>query len=327
MTYLNLGPRLPVAIVALLCGVTTGIFHSLAVAQSGTAQTVFRFQQIDDKSIGLWEGERPVLVYNFGTMNLPTNRAAGSRSSYLHPIYGLDGEVWTDDFPADHYHHHGLFWGWPHVTIAGREYDLWKMRGIRIDFQRWLAKEANAEGAKLGVENGWFVRDKRVMKEEAWFEVRPATSTGRNIDVTLKWTPTDQPITLAGAEGKGYGGLSLRFAPRADTTVTVPDGRAAEDLLTMKLPWADLSGKFSGAAGGSGTAIFVSPRHPDFPPEWMTREYGLLAVGWPGVKQKTLLPQKTVACRYRLWIHHGTPDAAEIQKVYETYAACRDDDP
>jgi hypothetical protein len=52
----------------------------------------------------------------------------------------------------------------------------------------------------------------------------------------------------------------------------------------------------------------------------MTREYGLLAVGWPGVKPKTLLPGETVACRYRLWIHRDTLDAAEIQEVYDAYA-------
>jgi hypothetical protein len=292
-----------------------------AVAETKPGPRDFQFKQIDDKSLGLWEGDRQVLVYRFGEMSLPGVRAAGTRSSYVHPIYGLDGEVLTDDFPADHYHHHGLFWGWPHVTVAGREYDLWKMRGIRIEFQRWLSKRAAADGAKLGIENAWLVRDKRVMKEEAWFEVHPASENGRSIDVKLMWSPTEEPVTLGGAEGKSYGGLSLRFAPRMETVVTVPHGRANQDLLITKLPWAELSGWFEGAANRSGIALFVSPRHPDFPPEWMTREYGLLAVGWPGVKPQTLLPGETVTCRYRLWIHRGTPDADEIQQAYEHYRA------
>jgi hypothetical protein len=249
--------------------------------------------------------------------------------------------VLTDDFPVDHYHHHGLFWGWPHVTIGGREYDLWKMRGIRIEFQRWLEKNTSAESAKLGVENAWVVRDKPVMKEEAWLEIHPANDEGRIIDVTLKWTPTDQPITLGGAEGKSYGGVSLRFAPRKETVITVPDGRAGEDLLITKLPWADLSGKFernASAAGGkadtrapgvsdpgySGGALLVHPDHADFPPEWMTRDYGLLCVGWPGVNAKTLQPGETVTLRYRIWLHRGAPTATRIQEVYETYTAQSD---
>jgi hypothetical protein len=285
------------------------------------ATNSFHFKDVDEKSLGLWEGDRPVLVYNSGEMSLPGVRAAGTRSSYVHPIYGLDGEVLTDDFPADHYHHHGLFWGWPHVTIAGREYDLWKMRGIRIKFHSWLAKDATEKSAKLGIENGWFVRDKLVMNEQVWLTVQPATKTGRNLDVSLTWTPVDEPITLGGAEGKSYGGVSLRFAPRKRTLITVPTGRSTEDLLITKLPWVDLSADFEGARGPSGISLFVDPKNPDFPPEWMTRDYGLLAVGWPGVRSQTLPAGKSVTCRYRLWIHRGAPDSTEIQNKFAAYRA------
>ena len=296
------------------------VFALPAFSQAETAQRGFRFKEIDDKSLGLWEGEQPVLVYNFGVMSLPGVPSAGVRASYVHPIYGLDGEVLTNDFPTDHYHHHGLFWGWPHVKIADREYDLWKMRGIRIEFQRWLAREARADRAKLGVENGWFVRDKRVMKEKVLLDVHASSAEGRNIDVTLSWTPTEEPITLVGAEDKSYGGLTLRFAPRTGTVITVPTGRAPADLLVTSLPWADLSAKFEGAPGASGAALFVHLRHPQFPPEWMTRDYGVLAVGWPGVKSKTLQPGKTVICRYRVWIHRDFGDAEELAKLYDDYS-------
>ena len=49
--------------------------------------------------------------------------------------------------------------------------------------------------------------------------------------------------------------------------------------------------------------------------------YGLLAVGWPGVTPKTLPAGEPVTCRYRIWIHRGTPDAAEIQRAYIDYCA------
>jgi hypothetical protein len=313
--------RLRVSAGIAICASVLALFVTIPTAQCEPATNEgFHFKEIDEKSIGLWENGRPVLVYNFGEMTLPKTRAAGTRSSYVHPIYGLDGEVLSDDFPADHYHHHGLFWGWPHVTIGGREYDLWKMRGIRIKFRNWLAKEAGEKTATLGVENGWFVHDKQVMKEELWLTLQPATSNGRNIDVALTWTPIDEPVTLGGAEEKSYGGVTLRFAPRKDTVITVPSGRTTEDLLITKLPWADLSAQFKGAAGTSGAALFVEPAHPDYPPEWMTRDYGVLAVGWPGIKSQTLPAGQSITCRYRVWVHRGTPDAAEIQKQYNAYA-------
>jgi hypothetical protein len=287
----------------------------------GSDRSRFQFKDIGDKSLGLWYDDRPVLVYNFGEKSLPGVRAAGTRSSYVHPIYGTEGEILTDDFPADHYHHHGLFWGWPHVSIDSREYDLWKMRGIRIEFKRWAVKETDAFRAVLAVENEWLVRDKPVVEEELWLEVTPAREEGWFIDVDLSWKPTTAPVTLVGAEGKSYGGLTLRFAPRTETTITTPDGRASEDLLMTKLPWADLSARFRGASQPSGATVFVAPDHPDFPPEWMTRDYGVLAVGWPGIKSKTIEPGETVTCRYRVWIHKGSPDAAEIAKVYDDFTA------
>ena len=85
----------------------------------------FRFEAVSDKSLGLWEGDRPVLVYNHGVMSKPSVPATHQRSSYIHPIYGLDGEVLTDDFPADHLDHRGLYWAWPHIKIGSREFDIW----------------------------------------------------------------------------------------------------------------------------------------------------------------------------------------------------------
>src|SRR5512139_2330028 len=119
----------------------------------------------------------------------------------MHPIYGLDGEVLTDDFPKDHYHHRGLFWAWPHVKTGGKEYDLWMIKGVAQKFERWVARETG-ETALLKVENGWYVGSTKIMQEQVSFRVHPATSDARAIDVELILTPLQQPITLAGAEGK-----------------------------------------------------------------------------------------------------------------------------
>ena len=89
---------------------------SLAIGSLATAEPGVRFADVNDKSLGLWEGDRPVLVYNHGVIsrtNVPADRA---RSSYVHPLYGLEGEVLTDDFPVDHFHHRGLFWAWPRMA-------------------------------------------------------------------------------------------------------------------------------------------------------------------------------------------------------------------
>ncbi|HEX2522993.1 MAG TPA: DUF6807 family protein, partial [Terriglobia bacterium] len=98
---------------SLGCALVLGA--SLVAKDHGTKQGThgqqhFRFEAISDKSLKLWQGEQPVLVYNHGVMTSQSAPKAKGRSSYFHPIYGLNGEVLTDDFPKDHVNHRGLHW-------------------------------------------------------------------------------------------------------------------------------------------------------------------------------------------------------------------------
>jgi hypothetical protein len=294
------------------------------VAAHLQAADSFRFTNITDKSLALFEGTRPVFVYNHGIIQPPVGVPADrARSSYIHPLYGLDGEVLTDDFPKDHYHHRGLFWAWPHVRIGDQHYDLWMLKGIEQRFVRWLAREAATNGATLGVENGWFVGERKLVREEVWLHAWSTVRDERGLDIDLRWTPLQEPLTLEGAEGKSYGGLTLRFAPRTNTVITTPLGQGREDLTITRLPWADLSARFTGREQFSGAGIAVRPDHPDFPPEWLTRHYGVLCVGWPGVKPKTFQPGETIRCGYRLGIHRGAPDVAKVNNAYRAYEQTR----
>jgi hypothetical protein len=282
--------------------------------------SAFRLADLDEKSLGIWEGERPVLVYNHGVLSRPGVPADRNRSTYIHPLYGLDGEILTDDFPKDHYHHRGLFWAWPHVGIEGKKYDLWAISGVHQRFERWLHKQAGA-AAVLGIENGWYVADQKVMTERLRLIVHPASKDEQAIDLEFTWIPTTRPVTLAGAEGKSYGGLTLRYAPRQNTVITTPAGNKNEDLYMTRLPWADLSARFSGNPQPSGAAIFIAPDHPDYPPMWLTRHYGVLCVGWPGVEPVTFPPGEPVRARYRVWVHRDAPDGVRAKRAYEAYEA------
>lgn len=288
-------------------------------AQAADPKPAFRFSEVDAKSLGLWEGDKPVLVYNHGILLKPGVPADRARSTYVHPLYGLDGEVLTDDFPKDHYHHRGLFWAWPHVSIEGKEYDLWMLKGIEQRFERWTEKTADSTGAVLGVESGWFVGADKVVQERIRLRVHPADADSRAVDVECEWTPLGKAMKLTGAAGKSYGGLTLRFAPGTNTAITIPSGLTGKDLPMTNLPWADLTRLWNKEQVTSGAAIFVHPSHPDFPPQWLTRHYGVLCLGWPGVKPATFPAGEPIRCGYRVWIHRGAVDAGKVKKAYETY--------
>ncbi len=286
----------------------------------------FRFRDLDDKSLVLEDADKPVLVYNFGVITdpkVPKNDPRRGRACFVHPLYGLSGETLTESFPKDHYHHHGLFWAWPHILIEGKEYDLWVDQGIRQRFVRWICREAGPVAAVLAVENGWFVGDTKVMTERVSLRAfRPADGE-RSLDVEFTLIPVGKPITLRGAEGKSYGGLNLRFAPRKDTLITVPSGPTKEDLPDAPLAWVDLTARFAKAPGPSGAAIFVDPKQPGFPPHWLTRHYGILCCGWPGVHGATLPPGKPVRLDYRIWIHKSAVKLADLQEAFDAYGAGR----
>jgi len=173
----------------------------------------------------------------------------------------------------------------------------------------------------FGVENGWFVGERQVMTERVWVRVFPENDGERSVDVDLYYVPKEE-IALQGAGGKSYGGLVARFAvrDRADVTITVPDGPTTGDLKETPLPWADLTSQFENAPGRSGGAVFVHPEHPDYPPTWLTRHYGPLCVGWPGVKARPFKPEKPIRLAYRLLLHRGAYEVGTLKATYDTYA-------
>ncbi len=117
----------------------------------------------------------------------------------------------------------------------------------------------------------------------------------------------------------------MRFAPRSrpDTLITVPAGRTKDDLPDTPLVWADFASRFGDMTTQSGGAVFVDPSHPDYPPTWLTRHYGPLCVGWPGVKPKTFEPGKPIRLCYRVWLHKAVVEPTEIQQAYDAYCVAR----
>ncbi|MCH8922015.1 MAG: PmoA family protein [Planctomycetes bacterium] len=296
----------------------------------------FHLREVSDKSLGLWEGDKPVLVYNHGVItgrDVPVSDSRRRRACYVHPLWGLDGELLTDDFPRDHYHHHGIFWTWPQVTIDGKKHDLWTYKDIQQRFVRWIGRRGGPLAGVLAVENGWFVGERKVMIERVWIRSFRAAGESRAIDLDFVWIPVDRPITLQGQGSKSYGGLTVRFdvSPRRDAKITTsadaarPEGKSSAakkvDLVNKPLAWADLTSKFPGAKARSGAAVFAAPDHPNFPPTWLTRHYGALCVGWPGVKPRTFAPGKPFRLSYRIWIHKKDLDAAQVEREYQAYAA------
>jgi hypothetical protein len=244
------------------------------------------------------------------------------RACYLHPIYDLDGIVLTDDFPKDHYHHRGLCWTWPHVKTPDIEkpLDLWALVGMGQKFHRELGREVGPVFARFGVSAGWYIGERKVVDETAWMMVYRADATGRVMDVDLTFAATKEPVTIGGREKKGYGGFTLRFAPREETTLWTPNGKQPKDSDHDHFPWAGLSAKLAGAKAVSGAAIFDHAQNPGFPNTWCLRNYGVISPTYPGEGRHEIKPGQPLRLRYRVWIHRGDARAGKVAAAYAAFA-------
>ena len=282
----------------------------------GVQTAQFEWDQTSATTLTLKDKGLPVLAYNFGLMSHAGVPEKRWRSGYIHPIYSVDGTtVLTDDFPSDHPHHRGLFWAWPKITINGVLYDLWQYDKAPITqrFERWIEQTITDSSAILEVENGWYVDERKVMDETVRLYVRQRTTEGRSMSLEIRLTPTTQAVTLAGADGKGYGGLSLRLAVKneADCSITTQKGAERKDLLEAPLSWAGISNKYPGLVRPQGITLSVAPGHTEPGPMWMTRHYGCLCAGWPGTQARTLQIGETVVLKYQVLVHEG--NSGDIQ--------------
>ena len=96
-----------------------------------------------------YDSDKPVLFYQVTPKATP--RGTDSRANYCHPVYGIDGEILTEDFPKDHLHHRGIFWAWHQVIIGDtRVRDMWECKNFVWDVHNVeILKNQNRSAAIL----------------------------------------------------------------------------------------------------------------------------------------------------------------------------------
>lgn len=284
----------------------------------------------NSRRLEIREYDQPVLVYNYMPVSGPEGAPEGlERSCYIHPLYGLDGDVLTEDWPADHYHHRGVFWAWPWCRVGERRMDLWLSRDARQHFDTWLERKTEADRAEVAVQNVWKfddAPDRPVVRETVRFVVYARDEAGRAIDFELAFTNiAGESVVIQGQQdaSKGYGGFSFRpDAKRAPLTFTSAQGVHPEDAFRVDSAWVDVSSRTAAGGAVSGAAIFQHPANPAYPHSgWLIRHYGFLGASWPHTGAHTIAPGETLTLRYRLYVHRGTAEEAGVAARFKEFEA------
>ncbi len=272
------------------------------------------------------EAGRPVLFYQLEPRSID---GSFERSNYVHPLYGLDGEILTEDFPKDHRHHRGVYWTWHQVLIGEiRAGDPWLAQ--RFSWQLEDARVLPA-GNGLRLTHRWFSPDfaagsEPIAEEIAEVVVHPEASDIRFVDFDIRLAALQEDLRLGGSEDeKGYGGFSVRVRVLEDLRFTAASGGVIPQRLAMDVgDWVDFSAAFGGAGTASGVAVFVHPSSAGYPQGWVLRASATPSMQnpvWPGPAPVSVPMGEPVRLRYRLVIHRGAASSVSLQELSKAYAA------
>ena len=268
----------------------------------------------------------PVLFYRLAPKSLDGEYR---RSNYIHPLYGLDGEVLTEDFPEDHPHHRGIYWTWHQVLIGEvRAGDPWLARSFswRVRDERVLP-----EGNGLVVSHRWFSPDfhggeRPILEETAELTVSPATANIRTIDFDIRLVPLQEGVRLGGSEDdKGYGGFSVRVAMLPDLRMVASGGPVEPQVGAIDAgDWVDFSAGFDASGTPSGVAVIVHPESAGYPQPWILRSPATPSMQnpvWPGRDPTLLVQGEETRLRYRLVVHRGSGTSLDFDSLARQFAA------
>lgn len=256
-----------------------------------------------------------------------------TRSNYIHPLYQLDGQVLTDDFPTDHLHHRGVFWAWHFIQLNGeRVGDSWELKDFKYVVQK--AESQIIEGTcQLRGTVRWYhkptaalsesnVAEKPIADEVVTITVYPVADNRRRIDFEIEIQANFGDLALGGSEDeKGYGGFSVRARFPKNLKFLSEEGELEPQLKSVAGGgWLDFSGEYPDAAERQGIAMMVPPVHPHYPLPWILRASGSMQnAAFPG-RQPVQLPKgQKLKLNYGLLIHCHSLSENDLKREYELY--------
>jgi len=278
--------------------------------------------------IMLIENDQPVLRYNYSSVepgevskkvSADNLKYARSRSNYIHPLYGFDGEELTLDWSLDHPHHRGIYWAWPEVKLGEKMGDLHALQKVFARPTGVLNLTSGSDFAQIEAENLWLWEDKTpIVRELALIRAYRSDDRGRYVDLLFQFTALKDDVTVARRDTDKYGGLNVRLAPVKDQIITFHTD--AKDS-NSQMAWAELSGRFEGGTSLTGLSILQNRANPDYPGDWAEYpEINWFQPTFPASRTRFALRKgEPLVLQYRLWIHRGRADEKAHAEMWQAY--------
>lgn len=279
-----------------------------------------RFQEEED-GIRLLEEGKPRFFYQTDIKSLDGQYP---RANYIHPLYGLNGEVLTEDFPADHLHHHGIFWAWHQLYAEGKRVgDPWISEGVSWEVHNTSTNVNNGE-AMIESEIMWMQDSEKrpVVREKLRITYEKLEEEVFSLTFDIQLTALVEGVRLGGSEDeKGYGGFSPRFILPEDISFQSTEGMVEPQNLPVQAgPWMNLKGSFGSAAdGASGIVIMGEPGELPSYQGWILRNAkSMQNMAFPGREPLSIEKGKSLSFRNQILVHKEL-NPTEIQEYYNRF--------
>lgn len=289
----------------------------------------------EGKQLVFRSGEREILRYQAepGELPRPNIKEEFRRGGYIHPIQTPEGRVVTDDYPADHLHHHGIWAPWTKTEFEGRKPDFWNMgaKTGRVEFVA-LDKTWEENGRAGFTARHAFVdliaNPAKVALNETWEVAVSASAEGvprHIIDFTSTQTcATNEPLKLPKYH---YGGLGFRgtgewnraTALRALTSEGITDRKKINE---SRAKWCWIGGEVGG--GTAGVTILCHPENYRYPqPIRLHPSEPFFCFAPQQLGEMAIEPGKPYVSRYRFIVTDGEPGSEQAEAWWTEWTAAK----
>jgi len=250
----------------------------------------------------------------------------GPRRPYLHPLRLPGGPPLTADAPADHPHHHGL-WVGHHRVDSGHRCDGFYLerpedgRIVHLDYSEVVA---SGPVVGFGAHHRWEAPDGYAPLADYW-DLRCGLYPNGDLwlDFRLTLWATASEVCLRSTNEAAL--PLIRVAEAIDgrhggVLTSSRGGRGERFTFGRRAEWCDYAGPALGDRW-AGLAIFDHPANPAFPSPWFTRDYGPFGPHsnyFDG--DLWLTPYRPLVRRYRIVIHQGPAETADLPARWRAYA-------
>jgi len=275
----------------------------------------------DGEGLLLLEGEQPRFFYQI----VPKSKNGKfPRANYVHPLYGLDGEVLTEDFPDDHLHHHGIFWSWHQLYAEGRRIgDPWFSDGVTWEVEE-INTKVDEKVAKLKSEILWVeILDKKpIIKENLIILFERINDDVFLLFFDIELTALVDGVKIGGSENaKGYGGFSARLLLPENVSFQSTTGKIEPNNLPVQAgSWMNLKGNFDPSSNlSSGIVIMGEPdKLPSFQ-GWILRSANSMQnMAFPGRIPLSIKRGESLEFRNQILVHRNL-STDEISQFYDSF--------